>query len=152
MANKITVTILTKNSQKHIKKCLQALSNFNEIIILDNGSNDKTLEIAKQFENIKIFKNQFIGFGPLKNLAIKYASNEWILSVDSDEILSKELVYEILNLRLEYNCIYSILRHNYYNKEKVNCCGWQNDWVCRLFNKKHTQFNNKKVHESLIMH
>ncbi len=152
MVNKISVTILTKNSQKYIKECLQVLCGFDEIILLDNGSSDKTLTIAKQFKNVKIFENKFIGFGALKNLAIHYATNDWILSVDSDEILSKELVNEILNIKLENNTIYSILRENYYNKQKIKCCGWQNDWVNRLFNKKHTHFNNKKVHESLIIH
>lgn len=151
MVNGISVTILTKNSQKYIKECLVALADFNEIIILDNGSNDKTLEIAKKFKNVKIYKSEFIGFGPLKNLAIEYASEDWILSIDSDEIFSKDLVKEILNLKLENNCVYSILRHNYYNGEKVNCCGWQNDWVNRLFNKNHTKFNNRQVHESIIL-
>jgi len=151
MKNKISVTILTKNSQTYIDECLSALSDFDEIIVLDNGSTDSTIEIAKSFANVKVFENEFIGFGPLKNLALSYASNEWILSVDSDEIFSKELVEEILNAKLDESCVYSILRDNYYNKKLVKCCGWANDYVDRLFNKNTTKFNDKQVHEGLIL-
>lgn len=151
MANKISVTILTKNSQKYLEKCLKALVKFDEIIILDNGSSDKTLEIADTFKNVKIHKNEFIGFGPLKNLATSYAKNDWILSIDSDEIFSEILVSEILNLYLENTKIYSILRDNYYNQKLIKCCGWANDFVNRLFNKQVTKFNGKQVHESIIL-
>lgn len=149
--NKITVTILTKNSQKYIKECLESLVKFDEIILLDNGSIDDTMDMAKTFKNVKIYENEFIGFGALKNLAVSKARNNWILSIDSDEIFSSELVDEILNLDLDKQKVYSILRDNYYNKKLVKCCGWNNDWVNRLFNKKVSAFNDKQVHESLIL-
>jgi len=151
LANKISVTILTKNSQKYLEKCLKALIEFDEIIVLDNGSTDRTLEIAKTFKNVKIYKNEFIGFGPLKNLAITHTKNDWVLSVDSDEIFNRKLVDEILNLNLKSTEIYSILRDNYYNNKLIKCCGWANDYVNRLFNKRVTKFNNKQVHENIIL-
>jgi len=150
VANKISIIILTKNSEKYISACLSALKKFDEIIILDNGSTDKTINIAENFENVKIHTNDFIGFGPLKNLAISYTKNAWLLSIDSDEILSHKLCDEILNLQLDKNTIYSILRDNYYNKKLIKCCGWENDYVLRLFNKHTTKFSNQQVHESLI--
>ena len=61
---------------------------------------------------MKIYENEFIGFGQLKNLAISYTSNDWVLSVDSDEIFSFELVDEILNKQLDLKKVYSILRDN----------------------------------------
>ncbi|MDX1809433.1 MAG: glycosyltransferase family 2 protein [Sulfurospirillaceae bacterium] len=151
MSNKITVTILAKNSQKYIQECLSALVRFDEIILLDNGSEDATIEIAKEFKNVKVYESKFIGFGPLKNLALSYATNDWILSVDSDEILNDALVDEILNLHLSNNKIYSILRDNYYNKKLIKCCGWEDDFVLRLFNKNITKFNDKQVHESIMI-
>jgi len=150
LKNNISVTILTKNSQDYIVECLDALQAFDEVIVLDNGSTDKTLEFASSFKNVKIFEHEFIGFGPMKQLATSYAQNEWVLSVDSDEIFSKQLVLEILNLKLDENTIYSILRDNYYNKRLVKACGWDNDYQMRLFNKKKTNFNDKQVHEGLI--
>jgi len=150
LAVKISVTILTKNSSLYINECLLALKLFDEIIILDNGSTDDTINIAKNHSNVKVYEHEFIGFGPLKNMALSHASNDWIFSVDSDEIISEELVHEIKSLALDENCIYSISRDNYYNGKLIQACGWQNDYVHRLFNKTTTQFNDKLVHESLI--
>ena len=69
MVDKISVTILTKNSQKYLKQCLDALKAFDEVLILDNGSNDGTLEIAEGYANVTLVEHPFIGFGPMKNLA-----------------------------------------------------------------------------------
>jgi len=151
LSNKISVTILTKNSSKYIKECLESLEKFDEVIILDNGSSDDTMQIASSFSNVTICENDFIGFGPLKNLALSKTTNDWVLSVDSDEIFSEELVDEILNKDLDETKVYSILRDNYYNGKLLKCCGWDNDRVNRLFNKKTTKFNEKQVHESLIL-
>ena len=150
MIDNISVTILTKNSCKYIEECLTALNDFPEIIILDNGSTDNTLEIAKNFNNVKIYKNEFIGFGPLKILATEYASNDWILSIDSDEILTKESVNNIKKLKKDNNIVYSFKRLNHYNYKQIKTCGWYPDKVKRLFNKKYTNFNKNMVHESII--
>jgi len=151
LVNKISVVILTKNSQKYIYECLKSLVKFDEVVILDNGSTDNTLEIANEFSNVKIHLHEFIGFGPLKNLAISYTKYDWILSIDSDEIFSESLVDEILSKPLIPTCVYAIQRDNYYKNKLIKCCGWQNDYVYRLFNKNITSFNNKPVHESVIL-
>jgi len=147
--NKISVIILTKNSQQYIADCLRALEKFDEIIVLDNGSTDRTIEIINSFPMIKLFRDKFIGFGPLKNLAASYASNNWILSVDSDEIFTTQLVDELLELDLDKKTIYSILRDNHYNHKLINSCGWGRDWVNRVYYKKNVSFNSNLVHESL---
>lgn len=147
---KISVNILTKNSETHIQKCLDALQIFDEIVILDNGSTDDTLVIAQQYPNTKVFKNEFIGFGPLKNLAIGYSQNDWIFSIDSDEVATPDLINEIQSLKFDINTIYSIKRSNFYGNKKMQCCGWDNDFVKRIFNKQSTKFSDDLVHESLI--
>ena len=82
--NKISAVILTKNSQRLLFEVLKSLKELDEVIILDNGSNDDTLKIAQSFVNVKIHKHDFIGFGKLKQLGSKLAKNDWILSIDSD--------------------------------------------------------------------
>lgn len=144
----IAVTILTKNSQKHLPACLGALQAFKEVIILDNGSTDDTVKIAAAFANTKIVNSPFIGFGPLKNLAAQHAISPWILSIDSDEVLSEELAREILQLDLSNPLlVYSFLRHNYYGTKLIKACGWDNDYVLRLYHKSTTRFTDLPVHE-----
>ena len=151
MGNNISVTILTKNSSVHLAECLGALETFAEVVIVDNGSTDDTIAIASGFKNVTVYEHPFIGFGPLKNIAIDKASNDWILSVDSDEIVTPELADEILGLNLNSTTIYAIRRDNYYHRRLIRGCGWQNDQVQRLFYSKSTRYDEKAVHEGLIM-
>lgn len=150
MPQPISVTILAKNSQELLPRCLAALSGFPEIILLDNGSTDSTVAVARQFANVKVFHSPFIGFGPLKNLAASYASHDWILSIDSDEVLSPALAQTILQHPLDAKKAYRFLRHNYYGQKLINACGWENDYVLRLFNRTTTGFTNREVHESIM--
>lgn len=147
----ISVTILTKNSSRYIEACLSSVADFDEVVILDNGSTDNTLEIATRFANVKIFKSEFIGFGPLKNLAQSHTSHEWILSIDSDEVLTPQLYQAIRDTALDDRYIYGFNRLNHFKGKPIRCCGWDKDTVKRLYNKTHTQFDNAQVHESLQM-
>jgi glycosyltransferase involved in cell wall biosynthesis len=151
MANNISVTILTKNSAAYLVECLSALEAFAEVVIIDNGSTDNTLALASGFRNVKVYEHPFIGFGPLKNMAVDKATNDWIFSVDSDEIVTSELASEILSLKLDGNSIYTVLRDNYYHRRLIRACSWQNDEVLRLFNRKRTRYDDKLVHEGLVM-
>lgn len=148
MPKPLSVTLLTKNSQKHLHANLMSLQAFDEVVVLDNGSTDKTLEIARQYPNTKIVLSPFIGFGPLKNLAAEHATHPWILSIDSDEVVSEELAQEILGLDLtDTSVVYSFLRHNYYGRKLIKACGWDNDFVLRLYHKESTRFADLPVHE-----
>ena len=149
MADKISVTILTKNSAACLAECLSALEAFDEVVIVDNGSTDDTISVASGFRNVTLYEHPFIGFGPLKNIAVDKASNDWILSVDSDEIVTPELTREILSLELDRKLIYAVERDNYYHRRLIRGCGWQNDRVQRLFNRKRTRFDDKLIHEGL---
>lgn len=147
----ISVTILTKNCEETLQKTLQSLISFKEVIILDTGSTDCTLEIAKAFSNVKIHHATFQGFGPTHNLASSLASFDWILSIDSDEVLSPELIAEIHALKLDSCCVYALARHNYFNGKRIKWCGgWHPDHVVRLYHRKQTAFNDAAVHEKVI--
>ncbi|MFB9865284.1 glycosyltransferase family 2 protein [Rufibacter immobilis] len=150
MPSSIAVTILAKNSQEHLARCLTALTDFPEIILLDNGSTDDTVAIAESFANVKVFHSPFIGFGPLKNLAASYATQDWILSIDSDEVLSPALAQSILRQPLDKQKAYKFLRKNFYGNRHINACGWENDYVLRLYNRKTTGFSQSEVHETIL--
>lgn len=145
----LSVTILTKNSQRYLAQCLESVANFDEVIILDNGSTDNTLEIARQFPNVKIFTSPFIGFGPLKNLAASYARNEWVFSLDSDEVLTKKLTQTLSLLHFDETKAYMFNRLNHYKEMPIKYCGWYPDRVIRLYNRNTYSFSQAMVHEKI---
>jgi glycosyltransferase involved in cell wall biosynthesis len=146
----ISVQILTKNSGKVIGRCLTGLTDFDEVLLCDNGSEDDTLTIAAEFSNVTIIKNLFIGFGPLRQLATGHARHDWILAVDSDEVVSPALCKEISKLDLSNpNNTWKINRRNHFNGRHIRGCGWSPDWITRLFNRNVTGYNDNLVHESV---
>ncbi|WP_251368188.1 glycosyltransferase family 2 protein [Candidatus Rhabdochlamydia sp. W815] len=146
----ITVIILTKNSQETLEDTLFSVRGFPEILVYDTGSTDTTLDIAKQFPNVKIIQSEFIGFGPTRNKAAKSATHDWILALDSDEVLSSKLSQEILNISLDSNFIYQIDRHNFFNGKWIKSCGgWYPDPIIRLYHRKKTQFTDSMIHEKV---
>lgn len=147
----ISIVILTKNNEKTIEQTLFSTKNFKEIIILDTGSIDKTLAVAQKYKNVKIFKTKFLGFGKLRNLAAKKASYNWILSLDSDEIISKELELEIFKEELKKDFIYFIPFKNFYNNKHIKWCGWHKESHPRLYHKENTSFKDQQVHEKLFI-
>lgn len=147
----ISVTILTKNSQKFLSEVLSSLQEFDEVVIYDNGSTDATLEIARKFSNVTIHIGPFTGFGSTHNQATSLAKNDWILSVDSDEIVTKEMVDEIKSIKLDSSCVYSFSRKNYFNGKFIKWCGWYPDRQWRLYNRKQTLFSDAQVHEGIII-
>jgi len=146
----ISATVLTKNCAATLGETLASLTTFPEVIILDSGSTDGTLEVAAHFPNVKIFKSFFDGFGPMHNRATSLASHDWILSVDSDEVLSDDLIEEIHALTLSPDSVYLIERDNYFNGKRIRgCSGWYPDCVVRLYNRRKTKFSNASIHEKV---
>lgn len=152
---KISVIIIVKNAQNTLEQCLNSLKEFGEIVLLENESTDDTLKIAqnfqKSFPTLRIEKSAFIGFGALKNKALSYANNEWILSIDADEVLEFDALKELESLELKPHCVLYLARKNLYCGEWIKACGWHPDFVGRIFNKTFTHFNDNLVHESLIL-
>ncbi len=146
----ISVTVLAKNSEKYLKEVLESLIPFDEVILYDTGSSDNTIKIAQRFPNVRVLSEPFIGFGPTHNLASAAAKHNWILSVDSDEIVTPELIAAIEKEPENENAVYSFQRHNYFNGKFIKWCGWYPDRQIRLYNKTKTSFSEDQVHESII--
>jgi glycosyltransferase involved in cell wall biosynthesis len=147
----ISVCILTKNNEATIKKTLDSVKEF-EVILLDNGSEDNTLEIAKRYSNVVVHKTVNKGFGALRNEIVAHASNDWILALDSDEWISEKLLDELRILQLSPACVYDMPRNNFYNGRHIKGCGWHPDRVIRLYHKNQTRYQDDLVHESVITH
>jgi glycosyltransferase involved in cell wall biosynthesis len=145
----ISATILTKNSEPLLAEVLAALHWCDEVIILDTGSTDGTLAVAAAFANVSLHQlsGAFPGFGRAHRLAVELARNDWILSIDSDEIVSAGLAAEIAVLPLDPQAVYTIPFQNYYNGKHITTCGWSPDRHERLFNRTATNFCTSEVHE-----
>ncbi|MGD8779432.1 MAG: glycosyltransferase family 2 protein [Ignavibacteria bacterium] len=148
--NKISVTIITKNEQDNIEDCLKSVSWADEVIVVDSGSTDKTVEIAKKYTD-KVYYKEWIGFADQKTYALSLASNHWVLSLDADERITGELKDEILNKGLGKFNGYYIRRKNYFLDKEIKQCGWGSDYQLRLFLKGKTKLTDRLVHEGFAV-
>lgn len=151
MSNKISVAIICKNEEKRIRQCLESVKWADEIVLVDSGSTDATLEIAKHYTD-KIFVNtDWQGFGPQKKLAVEYAAHDWVLALDSDELVSDELQNEIMTVisAADEYTVFRLNRLTQFCGKFIKHSGWHPDRIVRLFNKKHYQYNDAFVHEAV---
>lgn len=147
----ISICILVKNAQETLRSTLDSTRSFPEVILLDTGSTDSTLSIAREYQNVKIFKSEFKGFGDLRNDMASLSAHDWIFALDSDEMISPPLLAEMKVLSLDPDVVYSMPRHNFYNGKRIKGCGWHPDRVARLYHRRHTRFSDDRVHESLLV-
>lgn len=146
----ISAVVLAKNNEKTIGNTLKSLIDFSDVVVYDNGSIDNTIQIAKSFPNVNLIQGEFKGFGWSKNKAASYAINEWILIIDSDEVVDGELLGILKSKVLDKNYVYKLNFKAFYKNIQVKHCGWNNQKIKRLYNKSVTSYNSNDVHEDII--
>ncbi|MBF0572569.1 MAG: glycosyltransferase family 2 protein [Desulfamplus sp.] len=149
----LSVTVIAKNESENIGICLESVKWADEVIVLDSGSLDNTVEICRQYTD-KVFITDWQGFGIQKNRAIDMATSEWILSIDADEFVSCDLKIEIekvINKKNNNLIAYKIPRSSNYCGRFMKHSGWSPDYVTRLFRRGYARFSDDLVHESLIV-
>lgn len=146
----ISAVVLAKNNEKTIENTLNSLKEFDDVVVYDNGSTDETLNIVKKFSNVNLVKGEFKGFGWSKNNASSFAKNDWILIIDSDEVVDIELLNELKTKILDEKTVYKLNSKAFYKDIQVKHCGWNNQKIKRLYNKKITSYNSNDVHEDII--
>ena len=141
MALKVTAIVLSKNEEKDINGCLESLAWTDEILLIDSGSTDKTIEIAEK-EEARVIRAQKGGYSQWRNLGAKEANGDWLLYVDADERVTPLLRKEILqavnrkqSAEINYSA-YAIPRRNFVFGKELKHGGWYPDYVKRLFDKK----------------
>lgn len=150
--DKISAVIITYNASATIGNCIDALKKVcDEIIVIDSFSTDNTADICRQ-KNILFFKNEWTGYGPQKNIGISKATHDFILSVDADEIINDELANEIITEKqIGLHPLYNIVRSNFYYTDFVQHGAEAPSPILRLFNRHIAKWDNKSVHENLII-
>jgi glycosyltransferase involved in cell wall biosynthesis len=150
---KISGVIITHNVANKIENTLKSLDFCDEIVVCDSYSTDDTIEVCNKY-NCRIIKKEFTGFGPYKRFAVEQAKNNWILSIDSDEIISQKLKEEIVNLfksdRINANGFY-IPRSLVFLGKRLRFSGESRKNQLRLFNKNYGNFSDDIVHEKVII-
>jgi hypothetical protein len=140
---KISVIILTNGSI--LEETLASLKEFNEVIFINTGE----IPFESPLPNGVIITAPYEG-DLTREIGIKQAKHDWILSVDSDEVLSTELIKEINTLPLKTDAVYSIPFKNFFNGRFIRGCGWYPDRHVRLFNRKKTNFEPVRIHSSVM--
>lgn len=147
----LSVIIITKNEERHIGDCLASVAFADEVIVLDSGSTDRTLEIAK-VHGAKVHQsNDWPGFGPQKNRALDLATGDWVLSIDADERVTPELADAIIEAMTNpASDAYRVARLSSFCGRWIRHSGWWPDYVVRLFRKGAGRFSDVAVHEKVI--
>jgi len=142
--------VLTHNSSDTLEKCLESIKWITDIVIVDSGSTDKTIEIAKTYTD-RIYYNKYINYGKQLNWALKRITSDWILVVDSDEALTEELSKNVRKLMRNRPVPdgYYIARKNSFLGKPVNYCGWYPDYVLRLFRQDGAVYKDRELGSSV---
>ncbi|MDD5716648.1 MAG: glycosyltransferase family 2 protein [Sulfuricurvum sp.] len=146
----VSAVMIVKNGARTIRRSLESLRAFSDVIVYDNGSTDGTQAIAAEFPNVRLIEGEFDGFGTTKNRAASYARNDWVLIIDSDEVVDSELLQALQTQSLDPHAIYIVNFLAYYKEIPIRHCGWNNQKIRRLYNKAVTRFNDNFVHENIL--
>ena len=151
---KITAIVPVYNEERNIDECLQRLTWVDELLVVDSGSSDETLQIARRYTD-RILQHEYINSATQKNWTLPQARHDWVLIVDADERVTDDLRNEIKLILGEEKgpaCDgYRIKRKTYFWGKPIRYCGWQKDRVLRLFNRHKGRYQDKEVHADVII-
>lgn len=150
---RLSVIVITKNEEPNVRECLESAKWADEIIVVDAGSTDKTVQIARKFTR-NVFVRPWEGFGRAKNFALNHCSGDWILWLDADERVAPGLATEIRNVISSGDQPfqgYSVPRKAFFLGKWIRHCGWYPGRVVRLFRKGAGSFTTHSVHERLTL-
>jgi hypothetical protein len=151
MAPTLSVILICKNEASRIQKTLEAVRFADEIIVVESGSTDDTVAIARSIADIVVVTDDWPGFGRQKNRALDLATKDWVLSIDSDEVVSDALRGEILvAIDSATHEAFRIPRLTSFLGQEIRHSGWWPDYVLRLFRRGDTKFSDDLVHERVV--
>lgn len=149
---KISATIIAFNEERNIARVIESLRCCDEILLLDSGSNDRTVEIASNL-GARVVEASWHGYAAQKNIAVELASYDWILSLDADESLSEALEAEIWQIKKSGPKFdgYTVPRLAQYLGRWILHSGWHPDRKVRLFDRRKAKWVGDFVHESVTV-
>ena len=147
----LSVALIVKNEENNLAECLETVKWADEIVVLDAGSTDKTIEIAKQYTDNVYINADWQGYGVQRQRLQEFVTTDWVLMLDADERLTEELIIEIKKvLTLDNkNTVYALARLSWCFGDFIRHSGWYPDYVTRLYAKDTAQYTSQLVHEKL---
>lgn len=144
----LSLVLITKNEEHRLERCLRSVPFAAEVVVLDSGSTDGTVALAKGL-GARVFVEDWRGFGPQRRRAVELASHDWVLCLDGDEALSPELAAEIEARfeTLDPAAGYRSPRLSFHLGRWIRHGGWHPDWQLRLFHRAHAGWSEAAVHE-----
>ena len=146
----LSVVLITKDAATQLDACLASAAFADEIIIVDSGSRDATIEIARR-HGARVIGRDWAGYGPQKQFAVESASHDWVLCLDADERLSPELkagiTREMASPRAD---AYAIPRCNRFLGRWLRHGEGYPDWSVRLFDRRKARWSSDPVHEKVV--
>lgn len=134
--------------------CLASVPFANEVLIVDSGSRDDTVEIARRL-GARVLEHTWLGFGPQKNFATANAKHDWVLCLDADERLSPELAASIRDVISQeaapHACGYAMPRRNRFLGRWLKHGEGYPDWNLRLFDRRRGRWSDDAVHEHVLV-
>jgi len=147
----LSVIVITKNESSHIRQCLESVSWADEIIVLDSGSDDNTVDICREFTD-KVYVSDWPGFGVQKQRALDKATGDWVFSLDADEMVTSELKQEIIDALKENTFdAFKMPRTAIFCGHQIKRGGLKYNYILRLFRREKGYFTNVAVHESIVI-
>jgi glycosyltransferase involved in cell wall biosynthesis len=147
---RLSAIVITRNEAANIGACLDALAFCDERIVVDSGSTDATVEIARG-KGARVEFHDWPGFGPQKNYALSLATGDWVLSIDADERVTHELADAIKTAVVNASADgFEFPRLSSFCGRQMHHAGWFPDYVLRLFRRGKARFDDAVVHERVI--
>jgi glycosyltransferase involved in cell wall biosynthesis len=149
---RLSVIVIALNQENNIVPCLETVRWADDIVVVDSGSRDRTLELAGGFTD-RIYTIDWPGFGAAKNYALDQARGDWVFSLDTDERVSEALRDEIISTvqGKSPSAGYRLPRKNYFGGRWVRYLGWYPDHTLRLFCRGKGRFRERAVHEEVVI-
>jgi glycosyltransferase involved in cell wall biosynthesis len=146
----LSAAVITRNAQAQLEACLVSLGFADEIVVVDSGSTDGTVELARR-HGARVIQKEWLGFGAQKQFAMESASHDWILSIDADERVSAEMREGILSeLKSPRGFAYAVPRRNRFLGRWLAHGEGYPDWNVRLFHRAHARWSGDPVHEKIV--
>jgi len=145
----LSAVLITRDAAASIAECLASVSFCEEILVVDSGSRDATLEIARA-HGARVIHQDWLGYGPQKQFAVEQAAHDWVLCVDADERVTPELRASILAaLAVPVRHAYRFARCNRFMGRYLRHGEGYPDWSLRLFDRRHARWSDDAVHEKV---